>query len=32
MRDLSMWATQESESEEDAARDLEKIEKYNKYE
>ena len=32
MQDLSMWATQESESEEDAARDLEKIEKYNKYE
>jgi len=32
MQDLSMWATQESESEEDATRDLEKIEKYNKYE
>lgn len=32
MQDLSMWATQESESEEEATRDLEKIEKYNKYE
>ena len=32
MSDLSQWATQSSTNEEEAMRDLEKIEKYNKYE
>lgn len=32
MNDLSMWATQNSQSEEEAMMDLEKIAQYNKYE
>jgi hypothetical protein len=32
MKDLSMWATENSQNEEEAIRDLEKITKYNKYE
>lgn len=32
IQDLSAWATAESENEEEAMRDLEKIEKYNKFE
>ncbi len=32
MEDLSVWATSSSQTEEEAARDLEKITQYNKYE
>lgn len=32
MEDLSNWATQDSQNEEEAMRDLEKINQYNKYE